>query len=174
MRGARRRVDLLVVVELDHLGGLEARRGELGEAHHEHRADGEVGGDHGVGLDGSNRARKSSMSSALNPVVPTTACTPLSAHQAMLSRAASTTVKSTATSAPASASASGVARHLQARVDPALPQVDPRVHRVDRGDELELGVVEHRVAHRGPHAPGRAEHTNSDHAAGAPDHRPPT
>ncbi len=55
--------------------------------------------------DASNRARKSSMSSELNPVVPTTACTPLSAHQAMLSRAASTTVKSTATSASASASA---------------------------------------------------------------------
>ena len=49
MRGARRRVDLLVVVELDHLGGLEPRRRELGEAHHEHRADGEVGGDHRVG-----------------------------------------------------------------------------------------------------------------------------
>ena len=46
-RGARRRVDLAVVVQLDDLGRLEVRRGQLGEAHHEHRADGEVGRDDG-------------------------------------------------------------------------------------------------------------------------------
>ena len=42
-RRARGRVDLLVVVQLDDLGGLEERRRELGEPHHQHRADGEVG-----------------------------------------------------------------------------------------------------------------------------------
>ena len=47
-RRARRGVDLVVVVQLDDLGGLEERRGQLGEAHHQHGADGEVGGDHAV------------------------------------------------------------------------------------------------------------------------------
>ena len=49
-------------------------------------------------------------------------------------------------------------------VDAELAQVDARVMRVDGGDELELGVVEHRLAHRGAHAPACAEHTDSDHA----------
>ena len=39
---------LLVVVELDHLGRLEPGCGQLGEAHHQHGADGEVGGDQAV------------------------------------------------------------------------------------------------------------------------------
>ena len=56
----------------------------------------------------SNAMRTFSMSSALNPVVPTTACTSFFAHHARFSRAASITVKSTATSAPAAASASAV------------------------------------------------------------------
>jgi hypothetical protein len=55
-----------------------------------------------------NRSRKWSRSSSENPVVPTTACTPLSAHHSRLPRAASITVKSTATSAPVSASAAAV------------------------------------------------------------------
>ena len=42
-RGARGRIDLLVVVELDDLRGLEVGRRQLGEAHHQHRADREVG-----------------------------------------------------------------------------------------------------------------------------------
>ena len=48
--GAGWRVDLLVVVQLDDLGGLEVGRGELGEADHQHRADGEVRCDDRVGL----------------------------------------------------------------------------------------------------------------------------
>ena len=47
-RGARRRVDLLVVVQLDDLGRLEPRRGLLGEPHHEDRTDREVRGDERV------------------------------------------------------------------------------------------------------------------------------
>ena len=39
---------LRVVVELEHLGGLEERRRQLGEAHRQHGADGEVGGDEAV------------------------------------------------------------------------------------------------------------------------------
>jgi hypothetical protein len=37
------------VVELDHLRGVEERSRKLGEAHHQHGADGEVGRDHRVG-----------------------------------------------------------------------------------------------------------------------------
>ena len=44
--------------------------------------------------------------------------------------------------------------------DPELPEVDAGVQRVDRGHELELGVVEHRPADRGAHAARRAEHTD--------------
>ena len=74
-------------------------------------------------------------------MVPTTACTPLSAHQSRLPRAASTTVKSTATSAPASASAVGGAGDVHAaRGDAELLEVDAGMVRVDGGHELELGV----------------------------------
>ena len=76
-RRARRRVDLAVVVQLDDLGRLEPRRGELGEAHHEHGADGEVGRDEAVAL-GEGGLRTARESSSASPVVPTTACTPFS------------------------------------------------------------------------------------------------
>ena len=63
--GARRCVDLLVVVELDDLGGLEPRCGQLGEAHHQHRADREVGRDHRVGAAcAANSSANSSRSSS--------------------------------------------------------------------------------------------------------------
>ena len=57
----------------------------------------------------------------------------------------------------------GMAGHLQAGVDAVLAQVEPGVHRVDGGDELELGIGEHGAAHGGAHASGRTEHTDSDH-----------
>ncbi len=47
-RRARRRVGLLIVVELDDLGRLEPRCSELGKAHHEHGADCEVRRDDAV------------------------------------------------------------------------------------------------------------------------------
>ncbi len=59
-----------------------------------------------LAFDASKRVRRSSMSSGVNPVVPTTAWMSCPAHQARFPRAASTTVKSTTTSAPASAIAS--------------------------------------------------------------------
>ncbi len=58
--------------------------------------------------DASKATRTFSTSSALKPLVPTTACTPFFAHHARFSRAASITVKSTATSAPAADNASAV------------------------------------------------------------------
>ena len=47
---ARRGVDLRAVVQLDDLGRLEVGRRHLGEAHHQHGADGEVGGHDAVAL----------------------------------------------------------------------------------------------------------------------------
>ena len=64
--------------------------------------------------------RSSASSASLNPVVPTTACTPCSAHHARFSRAASITVKSTATSAPASTQRAR-ARRRPARAVPCTP-----------------------------------------------------
>ena len=52
------RVALVVVVQLDDLGGLEERRRQLGEAHHQHRADGEVGGDEAVARRERRRGRR--------------------------------------------------------------------------------------------------------------------
>ena len=49
------------------------------------------------------------------------------------------------------------------RVDTELAEVDARVQRVDRGDELELGVVEHRATDRRAHAPCRSHHTHANH-----------
>ena len=56
-----------------------------------------------------NSRRIASRSASVKPVVPTTACRPCSAAKARLPRAASATVKSTTTSAPASTSASDAA-----------------------------------------------------------------
>ena len=42
-------------------------------------------------------------------------------------------------------------------------QVDPRMVRVDGGDELELRIGGDGLAHRATHAPGRAEHPDASH-----------
>ena len=149
-RRAGRRVDLGVVVQLDDLGGLEVRRRDLGEAHHQHRADGEVGGDDAV-RPPSNRRRTRASSSVENPVVPTTAWMPCIASQRRFSRAASATVKSTTTSAPASAVAA-VAGDGRRRAG----WRSSRVVRIDGGDQLESGssaTAAHTVAPIRPPAP---------------------
>ena len=75
------------------------------------------------------------------------------------------TVKSTATSTPASHERVGARRDLDARAaDAELPEVDTGVMRVDRGDQLELGVVDDRAADGRAHAPAGAEHADLDHA----------
>ena len=60
-------------------------------------------------LDRVKASRREATSASVKPVVPTTVCTPSAAHQARLARAASRTVKSTATSTPAAAMADGSA-----------------------------------------------------------------
>ena len=49
-RGSRRRVGLLVVVELDHLDGREVSDRLRREPLHQHGAEREVGGDDDIGL----------------------------------------------------------------------------------------------------------------------------
>ena len=71
-------------------------------------------------LDRVNADRSAAMSSSVKPVVPTTACSPCSAHQATLARAASRTVRSTATStSAASMAARSSATAIPAIVPPA-------------------------------------------------------
>ena len=66
---------LAVVVQLDHLGRLEERRRQLGEAHHQHGPDGEVRAPPGS-CSSVKAVASSSRSSAVRPVVPMTAWTP--------------------------------------------------------------------------------------------------
>ena len=63
-RGAAGRVELAVVVQLDDLGLRHVPRGLGGEAHHQHRADREVGRDEHVGACGSRSAPCASRSGA--------------------------------------------------------------------------------------------------------------
>ncbi len=71
-------------------------------------------------LDRVNADRSAATSSSVKPVVPTTACSPCSPHQAALARAASRTVRSTATSTSAASMAPGSsATTIPATVPPA-------------------------------------------------------
>ena len=101
----------------------------------------------------------------MKPVVPTTAWTPCSAHQRRFSRAASTWVKSTATSAPASLERRGVGRDLEVGLSTPgdLPQVEAGVVRVDGGDQLEVGVGRDGPAHRGAHPAAGPEDPDAQH-----------
>ena len=106
-------------------------------------------------------ARSGSRSSSVNPVVPTTAwIAVLGRDQARFSRAASRLGEVDHHLGPGVDAAPRRRRPRAGRLStPAdLAQVDAGVERVDRGDQLELGVGEHGPAHRGAHAPRRAEH----------------
>ena len=107
-RGAARGVDLVRVVQLDDLDGLEEAGGLRGEAHHQHRAEREVGRDEhaDAGRVGEPARATASSRSASKPVVPTTAWTPcVDAARAGCPARRPGVVKSTATSAPAATSA---------------------------------------------------------------------
>src|SRR5918996_1579627 len=152
--GARRRVDLLVVVQLDDLGGLEPRSRELGEAHHEHGPDGEVGRDQAVAA-GEGRA----------DAVVVLGREPGGSHDRVhpvLGR-------------PGEVGPGGVQGrevHDNLGVDGqqrrrigvdvhvgvdagGVPQVEARVVRIDGAHQLELGVFGNGPAHGAPHAPSR-------------------
>ena len=87
----------------------------------------------------------------MSPVVPTTAWMPCIASHGTVVRAASATVKSTTTSAPASAKAlSSLATGTPSTRSPVAPGID-------RGDELEIGIGGDGPAHRRAHpSPGPA------------------
>ena len=102
----------------------------------------------------------------MKPVVPTTAWMPCSAANARFSRAASRCGEVDDDLGPGVDEGRRVRRDVQVAVDPSrVAQVEPGVQRIDRGDELELGVAEHRLAHGGAHAARRAEHPDLDHGA---------
>ena len=48
-----------------------------------------------------------------------------------------------------------------------LTEIDARVERVDRGDELEAGRVEHRLAHGRAHPPAGSEDPDANHVHAA-------
>ena len=102
LRRARGRVELAVVMELDDLDLGHVPRGLGGEAHHQHRADREVGRDEARSPSRPPRGpaqRPSGPRRRRSPMVPTTACTPASRQARMLSSAVAGVVKSTTTSA---------------------------------------------------------------------------
>ena len=73
-----RRVELLVVVQLDDLAVGHVRGDQLRRLHHQHRADREVGRDEA----GSPLPDALELARSRRPVVPTTPCTPASRHSA--------------------------------------------------------------------------------------------
>ena len=158
-RRARRRVDLLVVVQLDDLGALEERRRQLGEAHHQHRADRRSSGRSPRSRSTvANSSRELGELGSLKPVVPTTACTPCSAHQReVLARRVEHREVDRDLDARVARAACGFADLADAcrarRADP----VDPGVQRIDRGDELHVGrrrcTARHTVEPMRPPAP---------------------
>ena len=84
----------------------------------------------------------------------------------MFSRAASITVKSMATCAPGIAQRARLGRDLEMRVVHAeLIEIDARMMRIDRGDELEIGRVEHGSTDRRSHPPAGSEDSDANHPA---------
>ena len=152
------RVGLGVVVQLDDLGGVEVRRGELGEAHHQHGRDREVGRHDAVRAAGAEllgerrRGRRRSgrwcrrrRGCRASPATARCAAPP------------SATVKSTTTSAPASANAFG----SPAIVTPSI--VGPAADGSTAATSSSSGSSGDRRAHRRPHPPAGAAHPDSHH-----------
>ena len=107
LRGARRRVELAVVVQLDDLAlGHVRRRPAARPASSARRRSRSSGATKQFASPPSSPRRRSRSSSRSKPVVPTTAWTPASRHARTLPGAASGVVKSTTTSASPSTSAS--------------------------------------------------------------------
>ena len=162
---AGRRVDLLVVMELDDLGRFEERRGELGEPHHQHRADREVGRDRPRWRSCGRTAPR--YSRELGVARTGRADDRVHAVLGAPPHVVSGRVDDREVDRDMCAGrfeGVGLGRDLQAGAGNAeLLQVDAGVQRVDRRDELHVGRVVYRPAHRRAHTPGRAEHADLDH-----------
>ncbi len=166
-RGAGRRVDLLVVVQLDDLGAVEVRRGQLGEAHHQHRADREVRRDHARWRPTGRTGRRTRASSAsLKPVVPTTACTPCSAHHAG-SRGAASSDREVDGDLDAGVAERGRLRPTSARWCRGRPswwRSMPAWNGSTAATSSRSGASMTAAAHGRPHAPTGTEDPDPDHA----------
>jgi len=163
---ARRGVDLLVVVQLDDLGRFEVGRGQLGEAHHQHGPDGEVGGHEAVAageaggellIVGGREPRRADHGMDAVRRAP---------RQVGPGRVDVGEVDRHLGLGPRQGL--DVGRHLQ---PPQLgaghaPEVDAGVERVDCGDEQQLGIGHHRPADRRPHPSAGPEHPHTNRHLG--------
>ena len=145
--GAGGRVHLVRVVELDDLGGLVEAGGLLGEVHHQHGADGEVGGDQRRPTSGlaASWSRTSASRSSVKPVVPTTTWMPL-------------------LDAPGEVVHHGVRRGEVDDDVGVCSTVAAVVTGVDGRHELEVGGCLDRPAHLGTHPALGPEHRNPHRA----------
>ena len=145
------------MVDLDDLSGVEERRGDLREAHHQHRADGEV-----------RRHEAVRVGERLLETVQVSGGEAGRADDGM----------DAVHGEPWQRHACGIGdREVHGDVDLCVcerPQfggdgdtVDRRPRRlwVDCGDEFQFGVCMHGVAHRGTHSTGCPDHSDSDHEA---------
>ena len=97
------------------------------------------------------------MSASLNPVVPTTACTPCIASHGSVTRAASAVVKSTTTSH------AGIGQRSQLAGDgDAVHVLSPIEPSIDGCDQIEIAVEGDRRADRAPHPPTCTDDTDLD------------
>ncbi len=102
----------------------------------------------------------------MNPVVPTTACTPLFREPDEVLPGGVDLGEVDRHLGAGLVQCLGPGGHLQVLVDPGhLAQVDAGVERIDRRDELELGIVAHRLAHGRAHPATGAEHSYAHHGA---------
>ena len=100
----------------------------------------------------------------MKPVVPTTAWMPCSAANARLLAGRLEVGEVDDDLGAGVDERGGVGGDVQVAVDAGgVTEVETGVQRVDRGDELELGVAEDGLAHGGAHAACRAEHPDLDH-----------
>ena len=142
---ARRGVELAVVMQLDDLDPVHERRRQLGEPHHEHGADGEVGGEHAVGRGATRTGPSSSPSVVLGDAGrPHHGVDPVrGAPPHVLDRRVGHREVDGHLGARRARGRSTSLGHLESgRVGAGhLAEIDPGQGRVDGGHQLELGIL---------------------------------
>src|SRR5437660_4187539 len=150
------------MVQLDDLRRLEVRRRQVGESHHQHGADGEVGCDEAVAL-----------AEALAELGVVVGVEARGAHhsvhtvlrvprEVLLGRLQHGEVDHDLDAGVLEAVVvrrDHEAGHVEAD---GLTQVEAGVVGVDGGHELQVGIAHDRLAHGGAHAPGRTEDADLD------------
>ena len=165
-RRSRRRIALAVVVQLDDLDAVEVRRAQLREAHHQDRADREVRGDHAVRPVGVPEGRSEPVevrgrdagraADGVHAVggAPREVLDGGVRHREVDGDVGA--IRGEGVGGVADDEVAGV--HAEERVEPPAGGVA-----VDGGDELEVGRLEHRPAHRGAHPACRPEDAHLGH-----------